>query len=116
LDTPLETLCKGHPHEFKEFLEYCRKVDFEQEPDYKYCIGLFRSCLARHEIDYLSTDFLWKRNQLEYQKQKLMQSIRGVLTKKEVGLVYFRRAKRSRKRRWPHTCLRTNWNLGSFNN
>lgn len=39
--------------------------------------------MARHEIDPLSTDFLWKRNQLEYQKQKLMQSIRGVLGRKE---------------------------------
>jgi|JI102314A2RNA_FD_contig_41_6543688_length_435_multi_1_in_0_out_0_2 hypothetical protein len=41
--------------------------------------------MQRHEIDPLSTDFLWKRNQLEYQKQKLMQSIRGVLGKKEVS-------------------------------
>ena len=29
IETPLEELCRGHPHEFKEHMEYCRSLKFE---------------------------------------------------------------------------------------
>lgn len=29
METNLEELCKGHPSEFKEFMEYCRSLKFE---------------------------------------------------------------------------------------
>ena len=29
IETPLEDLCKGYPHEFKEFMLYCRSLKFE---------------------------------------------------------------------------------------
>ena len=32
-------------------MEYCRSLKFEQEPNYKQCIGLFENCLARHNFD-----------------------------------------------------------------
>lgn len=60
LETTLEELCKGHPPEFKEFMEYCRALKFEQDPDYKYVIGLFEKCMARHQFDMKSTDYTWK--------------------------------------------------------
>lgn len=29
IETPLEELCRGQPHEFKEFMDYCRALKFE---------------------------------------------------------------------------------------
>lgn len=60
IETPLEDLTKGHPNEFKEFMEYCRSLKFEQEPNYKQCIGLFENCLARHNYDPKVMDYTWK--------------------------------------------------------
>ena len=45
-NTPIELLCQNHPEEFAKYLEYVRRLDFYQEPDYKYLremfIGLFK--------------------------------------------------------------------------
>lgn len=68
METSLETLCKGLPREFKEYMEYCRKLKFEQEPDYKHCLSLFRRCMERNNIDPSSTDYIWKKNQLSLEK------------------------------------------------
>ena len=38
LETTLDQLCKGYPGEFKDYMEYCRGLKFEDEPDYKYCV------------------------------------------------------------------------------
>ena len=48
IETPLEELCRGHPHEFKEFMDYCRSLKFEQEPNYRTCITIFMNCMSRH--------------------------------------------------------------------
>lgn len=56
----MEELCRGHPVEFREFMEYCRKLKFEQEPDYRLCINFFESCMQRHEFDGRVMDFTWK--------------------------------------------------------
>jgi casein kinase 1 len=68
LEISLDVLCKGQPKEFKEFMEYCRKLKFDEEPDYKFCLTLFRNCMLKNNIDPNSTDYVWKRNQLEVQK------------------------------------------------
>ena len=43
-----EELCKGLPNEIKEFYLYCRNLDFEQEPNYKYCYSLFNNALIKN--------------------------------------------------------------------
>jgi hypothetical protein len=60
LETSLDELCKGQPSEFKEFMEYCRALKFEQDPDYKHILGMFERCMSRHGFDSKSTDFTWK--------------------------------------------------------
>jgi hypothetical protein len=60
LETPLEELCRGYPSEFKEFMEYCRQLKFEEDPNYKYLTDLFEKCLTRHNIDNKIFDFTWK--------------------------------------------------------
>ena len=46
--TTCEELCEGLPNEIKEFLLYCRSLDFEQEPNYKYCYSLFNNVLIKN--------------------------------------------------------------------
>ena len=36
-----EELCEKIPNEFCQYLKYCRKLDFEQEPNYNYLSSLF---------------------------------------------------------------------------
>jgi hypothetical protein len=60
METSLEELCKGQPSEFKEFMEYCRSLKFEEDPDYKYMIGLFEKCMIRNNLDGKIMDFTWK--------------------------------------------------------
>ena len=45
IETSLEDLCRGYPNEFREFMEYCRSLKFEQEPNYRTCVGFFEGCM-----------------------------------------------------------------------
>jgi len=49
----------------------CRALKFEQEPDYKAMIGLFQSCLTRHNFDEKVLDYTWKQNRLSKDKEAL---------------------------------------------
>ena len=44
-----EKLCRGLPYEFCKYIDYCQKLDFEQEPDYNYLRNLFIDVLKRSE-------------------------------------------------------------------
>lgn len=52
---PTETLCKGFPAEFAQYLNYCKNLRFEEEPDYNYLRRLFRDCYTAqgHKIDWV---------------------------------------------------------------
>ena len=64
-----QELCKGLPSEFAEYMKYSRKLEFEQEPNYKYLKNLFVSLLNKnHQIlDYL---FLWIKNEKRKRENK----------------------------------------------
>lgn len=85
LETSLDELCKGFPIEFKEFMEYCRSLKFEQDPDYKYIIDLFEKCMARHGFDPKVLDFTWKQNRLSKDKEMLKNSVMNVIKKKSAN-------------------------------
>merc|ERR1719248_248649 len=36
MSTPVEVLCRGYPHDFEKYLNYCRALRFEDRPDYGY--------------------------------------------------------------------------------
>jgi len=40
--TSLEELCDGLPNCFIEYIDYCRKLKFDEEPDYEYMKDIFR--------------------------------------------------------------------------
>lgn len=82
IETTLEELCKGYPPEFKEFMEYCRNLKFEEDPDYKYIIGIFEKCMTRNGFDLKSTDYTWKQNRLSKDKEALKNSVLNVIKKK----------------------------------
>ena len=42
MSTPVEMLCKGYPGEFAMYLNYCKGLRFEDEPDYMYLRQLYR--------------------------------------------------------------------------
>ena len=50
LEITEENLCKELPNEFIHYMKYVKKLDFEQEPDYQYLIGLFISILSKNEM------------------------------------------------------------------
>ena len=82
LETTLDQLCAGVPPEFKEYMEYCRSLQFEQEPDYSYCVGLFEKCMRRNNLDAKTLDYTWKQNHLRKDKDSLKASMLAVLNKK----------------------------------
>ena len=41
IETKPSQLCKGFPKEFEEYVEYTRKLEYEQDPDYDYLKNLF---------------------------------------------------------------------------
>lgn len=50
LSTSLDDLCKDLPDCFKYFLDYCRKLKFDQKPDYKYLKNMFINCCKNYQI------------------------------------------------------------------
>ena len=62
INIPLERLLKNEPNELIDYINYCRNLDYEQEPDYDYLIGLFRNIILEklnEKIDYM---FDWVNN------------------------------------------------------
>jgi casein kinase 1 len=45
--TPISVLCEGFPDEFATYLNYARKLGFEENPDYELLIGLFDKVLQK---------------------------------------------------------------------
>ena len=75
-------LCKGIPKEFQEFMEYCRALKFEQEPDYDHCVNFFEGCMTRNNFDGRIKDYTWKQNRLSKDKEALKNSMLNAIKKK----------------------------------
>ena len=56
-NTPIPKLCEGLPPVFQDYLTYCRGLQFEQKPDYKYCIELFANAIS--ELGVRDYDYTW---------------------------------------------------------
>ena len=46
-------LCKNLPIEFEQYIDYTRKMEYEQDPDYDYLTSLLMKGLKGEEIDYI---------------------------------------------------------------
>ncbi|KAK0421204.1 hypothetical protein QR680_015110 [Steinernema hermaphroditum] len=54
MSTPTEILCKGYLAEFSMYMNYCRRLRFDEDPDYMYLRQLFRILFSmlNHQYDY----------------------------------------------------------------
>lgn len=53
----LNELCKGLPIEFGRYLDYVRGLPFKTEPNYKFCLNLFRK--IQNEHNYLPKELVF---------------------------------------------------------
>lgn len=81
MEVTVDELCKGYPEEFREFMNYCRKLQFADDPDYKYMIGLFEGCMKKNGWDPKTPDFIWNKNRLFLEKEQLKQNMMKVIKK-----------------------------------
>lgn len=57
----LSRLCRYLPEEIKKYIEYCKILSFEQEPNYEYLKGLFKQILIK--IQKINDNiFFWNKN------------------------------------------------------
>lgn len=65
MSTPVDLLCKNFPSEFSMYLNYCRGLRFEEQPDYIYLRQLFRILFrtSGYQYDYLFDWTLLKQKQ-----------------------------------------------------
>lgn len=60
-------------------MNYCRKLQFTEDPDYKYMIGLFEGCMKKNGFDPKVPDFIWNKNRLFLEKEALKQNMMKVI-------------------------------------
>ena len=60
----IEKLCEGLPEEFIDYLKYCRKLEFEQEPNYNYLRNLFTLILIKGNQKN-DLNFFWENKKNE---------------------------------------------------
>ena len=75
----IERLCAGLPREFPMFLNYCRRLKFNDEPDYRYLKEIFRDLFVRsnysNDQQYDWIDFP-NENSLQNKEGKLNKCVR----------------------------------------
>lgn len=45
--TPISELTKGYPKEFADYMNYCRNLEFKEDPDYDYLRRMFKELYNR---------------------------------------------------------------------
>ena len=63
--TSFEELTAGQPEEFLNYFKHADKLEFEDQPNYVYLIGLFQSVIDKYCSDCLY-DFDWKKDSCSY--------------------------------------------------
>ena len=63
-------------------MEYCRSLNFTEDPNYRRCVGYFEGCMTRNNFDGRIYDFTWKQNRLSKDKEALKNSMMNVIRKK----------------------------------
>jgi hypothetical protein len=52
MSTTIEALTRGLPQEFSDYLNYCRKLRFDEKPDYSVMRKMFRDLFAKQGFEY----------------------------------------------------------------
>ena len=56
-------------------------MSFTADPDYRYILALFESCMERNGFDIKTPDFIWNKNRLVLEKEALKQNMMRALQK-----------------------------------
>ena len=64
-----EILCKHLPEELPKLLKYARKMEFEEEPDYKDIKLMFKNFICKND-GVMDMEFDWDKNKLEDSKEE----------------------------------------------
>ena len=67
--TSFEELTYGQPEEFLLYFKHCNNLNFEDQPNYIYLIGLFQSMIDKYCRDCYY-DFDWKKKEKNQKKSK----------------------------------------------
>jgi len=59
INTSLDDLCEGLPGEFKEFIDYARKLEFKERPNYSYLNELLIKAAKDNGIDLDKVEYDW---------------------------------------------------------
>lgn len=62
-------------------MNYCRKLQFTEDPDYKFILGLFEGCMKKNGWDPKVPDYIWNKNRLVLEKEALKQNLMKVISK-----------------------------------
>lgn len=62
-------------------MNYCRKLQFTEDPDYKYILSLFEGCMKKNGWDPKVPDFIWNKNRLVLEKEALKSNLMKVISK-----------------------------------
>ena len=70
MDITMDKLCEGLPEEFKEFIEYAKKLEFTEKPDYEYLKNLLKKVAEKNGIDVDKVKYDWVIKMEEKEKEK----------------------------------------------
>eukprot|EP00243_Klebsormidium_subtile_P009711 TRINITY_DN493_c0_g1_i2.p1 TRINITY_DN493_c0_g1~~TRINITY_DN493_c0_g1_i2.p1 ORF type:complete len:449 (-),score=89.45 TRINITY_DN493_c0_g1_i2:311-1657(-) len=68
MSTPIEVLCKNYPSEFASYFHFCRRLRFDDKPDYAYLKRLFRDLFIREGYQF---DYVFDWTILKYQQSQI---------------------------------------------
>ncbi len=57
-----EKLLKNYPQELIDYLKYCKMLQYEQDPDYEYLMGLFKNAITTKLNESIDYRFEWVNN------------------------------------------------------
>ena len=80
----VEKLCEGLSDEFAKYINYSRKLDFEEEPKYDYLRSLFSSILEKNK-EKNDLNFFWsiKKNNNKNNEEKKSESLPNIHKRKD---------------------------------
>jgi len=80
-ETSLTDLCKGQPIELYHYMEWCRLLEFEEQPDYDHMRNLFEDCMKRHNLSSKVNNYVWKQKYFNKDKSILKTTIVKLIQK-----------------------------------
>jgi len=83
-NTPIDQLNTGFPKQFDQYLDYCRKLQFPEKPDYTMLHGLMKAC---REEGQAKEGQAWQDHHYTWLENKDVSGLTAVIPRPEKGLL-----------------------------